>query len=108
MNARENPANRRGHLRVTSLAFAARHQPDEQMRVIRRSMREGLHESNFGKCRNALSNSLSNLRRFQQRGAFGEREGTDQFRLIIGGGPNSRPRRREKKSKKKRPNGNHK
>jgi len=45
------------------------------MRVIRRSMREGLHESNFGKWpQTRLSNSLSNLRRFQQRGAFGERE----------------------------------
>ena len=87
MNAGKNPANRRGHLRVAPLSLAPGNQPDEQMRVIRRSMRECLHKGNFRECRHTLGDGLSGLRRFRQRGALGKREGTDQFRLVIGGDP---------------------
>src|SRR6266851_5296123 len=76
------------------------------MRVICRSVSEGLHESNFGKCCHAFGNVLRDLRRFRKSRALGKRVGTDEFRLVISGNPVASHQMIETKCRKKRHHAN--
>src|SRR5580658_10300008 len=76
-----------GELFVAAFSFAARDETNEEMRVVCWAVGERLHEGDFGEGDDALREFGGASRGDRKSGAFGEREGTDELGLIIGGNP---------------------
>ena len=91
---------------MAAVSLGARHQHNEKVCVIRRSVRERLDERHLRQGHHTLGNFLCAVGGFLERSAFGERIGTDQFGLVIGGNPIASHQVIETKRGKKRRHAN--
>ena len=80
-------ANLGGRLHVSLFPFASRYQHNKKMRMVRGTVREGLHQRHFGQRDDTFGNFRGQLCRFLQRRALRKRVRADQLGLVIGRNP---------------------
>ena len=107
MIVRENFADLGRQLVMRLFPFASRHEHDEEMRMVGRTMRKRLHKRYLRKRLDAFRDFRCQLCGFLQRAAFGQRVGADQLSLVIRGNPVASHQMVEAEGREERQPANH-